>query len=107
MHIIGVDLGGTWIKIGLINQKGRILDKIIIGVGSPGTIDRNKNQSKVILSGGIGKSINTFIPKISKIANQHTMKSMRNTYKIVISTIFEDAGILGAGSLAMEEHQAN
>jgi glucokinase len=65
------------------------------------------NPSKVILSGGIGKSIYTFIPKISEIANQHTMKSMRNTYKIVISTIFEDAGILGAGSLAMEEHQAN
>jgi len=78
----------------------KVIEALGIGIGSLVNIF---NPEKVILSGGISLSIQKFIPSIVKIANNHTMKSMKNTFEIVTSILQEDAGILGAGSKAMEQ----
>lgn len=83
-----------------------IINKIVEALGiAIGSLVNVLNPSKIILSGGISKSIKKFIPSIIEIANNHTMRSMRNSFSIIISPIQENAGILGAGSMAMEQYR--
>lgn len=60
------------------------------------------NPQMVILGGGMSKSADLFIPKITEKVNMRVIPSFMGTFKIVGSKLGNDAGILGAAAIALE-----
>ncbi|BBE31198.1 glucokinase [Tepiditoga spiralis] len=59
------------------------------------------NPEKIILGGGMSKAGNELLNPIIEKTDMYVMKSFKNTYKIELSNLVEDAGILGAASCAI------
>lgn len=59
------------------------------------------NPEKIILGGGMSKAGNELLNPIVEKTKMYVMKSFKNTYKIELSKLVEDAGILGAASCAI------
>ncbi|MCD6545849.1 MAG: ROK family protein [Thermotogae bacterium] len=60
------------------------------------------NPQVVILGGGMSKSADLFIPKIREKVDMRTIPSFLGTFEIVGSKLGNDAGILGAAAVALE-----
>ena len=63
------------------------------------------NPEKIILSGGISSSASLYLEKVKKVANEHTILSMMNSFEIVQSSLKENAAIYGAASIVFDRKQ--
>ncbi|HQN21284.1 MAG TPA: ROK family protein [Thermotogota bacterium] len=92
-------------------QKGDPLAEIIYGkfvfaMGvAIGSLVNIFNPEKIILSGGISSSASLYLEKVKKIANEHTILSMMNSFEIVQSSLKENAAIYGAASIVFDRKQ--
>lgn len=60
------------------------------------------NPQVVILGGGMSRSADLFIPKIREKVSMRVIPSFMGTFEIVGSRLGNDAGILGAAAIALE-----
>ncbi|WGS63925.1 ROK family protein [Marinitoga aeolica] len=59
------------------------------------------NPEMIIIGGGMSKAGKFLINPIREKVNLYLMPSFRNSFKIMLSSLVEDAGILGASAAAM------
>ncbi|KLO23598.1 ROK family protein [Marinitoga sp. 1155] len=59
------------------------------------------NPEMVVIGGGMSKAGRDLLNPIREKTNLYLMPSFKNTFKVMLSTLVEDAGILGASAAAM------
>ncbi|KLO23226.1 glucokinase [Marinitoga sp. 1197] len=59
------------------------------------------NPEMVVIGGGMSKAGRDLLNPIREKINLYLMPSFKNTFKVMLSTLVEDAGILGASAAAM------
>ena len=60
------------------------------------------NPQVVILGGGVSRAGDLILEPLKKKVREYLMPSFLNTFEIVISPLLDDAGVLGAASVALE-----
>ena len=61
------------------------------------------NPSTIVLGGGVSKAGDYLVKKVSKIVQDYTFPPIRETTKIKIAELGNDAGMIGAASLVLNE----
>lgn len=61
------------------------------------------NPSTIVLGGGVSKAGDYLVEKVSKIVHEFTFPPIRETTKIKIAELGNDAGMIGAASLVLNE----
>ena len=61
------------------------------------------NPSTIVLGGGVSKAGDYLVEKVSKIVLEFTFPPIRETTKIKIAELGNDAGMIGAASLVLNE----
>jgi|UniRef100_A0A7V3VS94 glucokinase len=65
------------------------------------------NPQIIVIGGGVSKAGAFLLEGIEKKTHENVMRSFWGTYKIILSTLVDDAGIYGAASMGFEELSTN
>lgn len=82
----------------------KIFDRVTEALGiSIGAFVHIFNPQIIVIGGGVSRAGNFLLEGIEKKTHENVMRSFWGTYKIVLSTLVDDAGIYGAASMCFEE----
>lgn len=72
-----------------------------------GNIANILNPSTIVLGGGVSKAGEFLVEKVSKVVEEFTFPTIRSVTKIKIAELENDAGMIGAASLVINELENN
>ena len=72
-----------------------------------GNIANILNPSTIVLGGGVSKAGEFLVKKVSKVVEEFTFPTIRSVTKIKIAELENDAGMIGAASLVINELENN
>lgn len=85
-----------------------VVDRFAYYLGSAlGNIANILNPSTIVLGGGVSKAGEFLVEKVSKVVEEFTFPTIRSVTKIKIAELENDAGMIGAASLVINELENN
>lgn len=85
-----------------------VVDRFVYYLGlALGNIANILNPSTIVLGGGVSKAGDFLVEKVSKVVEEFTFPTIRPITKIKIAELGNDAGMIGAASLVINELENN
>ncbi|HZK47749.1 MAG TPA: ROK family glucokinase [Atopostipes sp.] len=85
-----------------------VVDRFAYYLGlAMGNIANILNPSTIVLGGGVSKAGEFLVEKVSKVVEEFTFPTIRSVTKIKIAELENDAGMIGAASLVINELENN
>ena len=85
-----------------------VVDKVSFYLGlALGNIANILNPSTIVLGGGVSQAGDFLVEKVSKVVEEFTFPTIRSITKIKIAELGNDAGMIGAASLVINELDNN
>lgn len=86
----------------------QVVDKVSFYLGlALGNIANILNPSTIVLGGGVSQAGDFLVEKVSRVVEEFTFPTIRSITKIKIAELGNDAGMIGAASLVINELDNN